>query len=396
MGCGVTDAFKCQLLTPAGTGAIAVVRVSGPGAWERIRRRVRGRELPAVPRPGRLYHGVYHDGTDAIDDVLVVQAATLDADTGPVDISCHSGLRVVERILLSLAAEGAVLLEENVERAPDESLRGRIEQRARELLAQATTRRGARFLLAQAHLLPNELERIIRTAKSGDVSSARGDLETLVAGSRGAQYLYRPADIAFIGPVNAGKSLLTSRLAGREGALVTARAGTTRDWVSLGAALDGVPVNLIDTAGVRATDDTLESRAIKGGRERARAGDLFVLVLDGAGERELSVLEEVSAWLPAGAALIALNKCDLGRVLKPADLVSLGDVPVVVVSALTGEGLDRLRMAILSRLGVSSVSEEEPVVFDRALLERLEQLAHAGGWSGKALADGVREAVNCG
>jgi tRNA modification GTPase len=340
-----------------------------------------------------LYHGVYHDGTDAIDDVLVMQAATRDAADGSVDISCHGGLRVVERILLSLKAEGAVLVDERAERASDESLRDWIERRARELLVEATTRRGVSFLLAQANLLPTELERIIRSAESGDVSSAQGELRALVAGSRGAHYLYRPADIAFVGPVNAGKSLLTGRLAGREGALVTARAGTTRDWVSLGAALDGVPVNLIDTAGVRATDDTLESRAIRGGRERARAGDLFVLVLDNAREQEIGLLEEVFAWLPAGDALIALNKCDLGRMWKPTDLGPLGDIPVVAVSALTGEGLDGLRAAILSRLGVSSLSEEEPVVFDRAFLERLEKLAHAGGWSGKALADGVRKAV---
>lgn len=376
------EPVRCRLLTPRGVGAIAVVRVSGAGSWELASAGAESaRPLPADPPYGRVHFAVLHDPQGPIDDVLL--AARADADgSGPcVDISCHGGRRVIERILQALCARGAVLADGPAVGAGD--WRGALRQHIHAALARATTARCALFLLSQRTALVAEIERIERLLAAGDFSAAREALRTLRARSTGSAYLARGATIAFVGAPNVGKSSLVNRLAGREGALVSGQAGTTRDWVTAETAFCGVPVTLIDTAGQHAAADALERRAISAGRQRAAEADLVVRVRaatdppagpDGWGQDDPA--------RPADLAIV--NKADL--VDGPA---RAGERPRELwVSALTGEGLAEFKLALLDRLGVSAdeASDVEPVVFDPEAREQLAALE-------RALVGAPREAV---
>lgn len=358
--------MRCRLLTPRGVGAIAVVRVSGAGAWElTIAAAEAARPLPADPPVGRVHFAVLHDAQGPIDDVLLAASADA-AGRGPcVDISCHGGRRVIERILQTLCARGAVIADGPAVAARD--WRGAVRQQIDAALGQAPTTRSALFLLAQRTVLVAAIERIEHLLIAGEVSAARDGLRALRVRSTGSEYLARGATIAFVGAPNVGKSSLVNRLGGRVGPLVSGQAGTTRDWVTAETAFRGVPVTLIDTAGQRAAADSLEQRAIAAGRQRAAEADLLVRVC-AATDPPAEPEELADADAAKVAELVVVNKADLvderARAERPGGLW---------VSALTGEGLDELKLALLERLGVSAdeAADAEPMIFDPAVRERL-------------------------
>jgi tRNA modification GTPase len=252
------------------------------------------------------------------------------------------------------------------------------------------------FLAAQAHLLPREFERVIQLAESGDAAAARAALLTLVERSDGAHRLAQAAEVALVGPPNAGKSRLANRLAGRvAGPIVTDRAGTTRDWVSLDAAVEGVPVTLIDTAGDRPTEDPLEREAIRVGRRRADSTDLFVLVLDSVNLPAAEALSEWHARLRGREWILALNKSDLCPRVSLKDFDPPEAVSAVRVSAHNGEGMERLGRLIVRKLRVASLPEGEPIVFEADIRIRMLSLARDEAVSAEHLAERIRRAL-CG
>ncbi len=165
------------------------------------------------------------------------------------------------------------------------------------------------------------------------LSSVRDDLLAETAGSFAAERVRHGFDVVLIGPPNVGKSSLINRLAGRDAAMTSAVPGTTRDVIEVRMDLEGLPVTLLDTAGLRDTDDVLEAEGIRRARKRAAEADLRVLVLDEASQD----------WADAGAAvdLWIASKADLGW--RPEGWIA--------VSAQTGEGVDVLIAAIVARLG---------------------------------------------
>jgi tRNA modification GTPase len=204
-----------------------------------------------------------------------------------------------------------------------------------------------------------------------------GEMRALARSYRPA--LFRPAEVALVGRVNAGKSSLLNALAGHERAIVDEAPGTTRDAVAVEVALDGVAVTLVDTAGERDDPERLERRGLELGRARARRADAVVLVVDGAigfGDVERRTWESI-----AGAKLIAWNKRDLGRArdLPPEAIV-------VETAAPDGEGTAELGVAIARAVageaeeGVTVVSERQAEALDEgaATLERASALLASG------------------
>jgi tRNA modification GTPase len=191
--------------------------------------------------------------------------------------------------------------------------------------------------------------------------------------------LFRPAEVALVGRVNAGKSSLLNAIVGQERAIVDEAPGTTRDAVVAEVALDGVAVTLVDTAGEREDPERLERRGLELGRARAARADLVVLVVDGGvgfGDVERRAWEAI-----AGAKIIAWNKRDLGAARDlPAEAI------VVETAAPTGDGVAALGAAIARAVagdveeGVTVVSERQAQALEdgAATLERAAQLLGAG------------------
>lgn len=308
-----------MVLTPAGAAAIAVVRVSGPG--------VRAFLSARFSRPAKALRCVHADLRDedgaVIDDPVVV----LHADAHSADINLHGGPWVVAATLDLLRRCGFATRE--VEPAANEAS---IEQEMLAALPLATTEAGLRMLLAQPDAWRRFLER------GPDAQAARGLLE-----DRTLERLLHPARVAIVGPPNVGKSTLANQLFAQERSITADVPGTTRDWVGEIANLDGVPVMMLDTPGVRETSDPIEARAIAASRAVVKGADVIVYVID-AGDPHVPATRD--------GIVRVLNKVDRGI---PPGLEF--DVATV---ATTGQGTDDLRRLIRARLGCDDLSPGVP------------------------------------
>jgi tRNA modification GTPase len=198
-------------------------------------------------------------------------------------------------------------------------------------------------------------------------------IQRLGATAREGRLLREGARVVITGRPNVGKSSLLNRLLREDRAIVTAVPGTTRDVIEEAIDLDGVRIHLVDTAGIRETEDPLEREGIRRSRSAQKDADLQVVVVDGSVPLEpddLRLIEDAAA----GKHVLVVNKTDLGLRID-ASAVHAG--PCVTLSARTGEGIDHLRMAIRSQLvgGGADVSPGVMVtnVRHQAALERARE-----------------------
>ncbi len=326
-----------------------------------------------LPRGGRLCYALFCDEEGEVDDVILAAYEDAGGEVDVIDVSCHGGQRVVERVLLGLSSAGAEAIFSEGMTAQPASGSIDVRQLAYTLARRAVTRRGLDLLLRQATLLPRELSRIAGIAEAGDTDQARHLLRGMISRSRGARLLYAGAEIAIVGPVNAGKSSLANRLAGRNAAIVTDLPGTTRDWVSIEMAIEGVPLRLIDTAGIRAPADELERMAIEHGQARVADADVYLLVFDSTTVAS-GPLSEWRKTLPAERTITIANKADLAP-HHTEDGCEQAQQRLLHVSAKTGQGITDLTRLLMDVLGVDDSLDVQAVAVTPELCGRLEALA---------------------
>jgi len=340
-----------------------VIRLSGPDAAAIATGMVR---LKAPLESWRASFGVLLD----VDQVVVTYFAAPRSYTGQdvVEISCH-GSPVVLRHCLERAVEAGARLAEPGEFTLRAFLNGRIDlpqaEAVRDLI-DATTLYQARIAAQQTQgsvsklLSPikAQLIELIALLEAGidfaedDISVAPASeilrrLEPIVAGTsrlaRSFVYgnLVRSGfSLAIVGFPNAGKSSLFNRLLEQDRAIVTDVPGTTRDLVSESAEFEGIPVRLLDTAGIREASELIEKLGIERSYRAISDADLTIVVVDGASDADVSTLVEKAQ--SSGKHLIVRNKSDLpGFQPEPGQLT---------VSAQTGEGVPELRRAVLDQL----------------------------------------------
>ena len=312
------------LLTPrpsiAGS-AIAMVRIRSAGVGEFLRKFFSKR-----PAPGRCVHGELRDGETVIDDCVVV----VDRDGKWADISLHGGAWVIESALKLARREGFAIVDSGLpvaQEAFDEAA-GELEREVLQYLPMALTEPAIRMLLNQ----PSAWEEMAK----GEIDSATM-LKDLTLWR-----LLHPPKIAIVGEPNVGKSTLANRLFGQQRSITADLPGTTRDWVGEMADIGGMAAMLIDTPGMRETDDAIERGAIAASGEKIREADLVVAVLD-ATRRGAGALPEKKS------GIVVINKID-----RPAGWDFSG-VDGIRVSAQSGEGCEELCKVIQKRMGLEDL-----------------------------------------
>lgn len=362
--------------TPPGSGAIAIVRLSGPRAIEialALWRPSRGHPGPPPPRELRL--GEIRDPASGapIDQALLAIFPAPRSLTGEdvAELQCHGGRYLVRRVVALAAAAGARPAEagEFTRRA---YLNGRIDLTEAEAIADLVAARGDAALgqalaqlngalagrmtglrqqvLALRARLEAEIDfsdEDINLPPPGDFARAAdalaADLGALLDTFRRGRIVRDGARAAIIGKPNAGKSSLLNLLLGADRAIVTPIPGTTRDVIEETVAIGPVPLVLADTAGLRAAAGPVESIGIERARRAAAAADLLIAVFDSSrpfdGEDA-----EVIAIAAERTGLAILNKRDLPPALTAGQLRARGlAMPIVEFRAITGDGLDALR-----------------------------------------------------
>src|SRR5512146_603846 len=371
--------------TPPGRGGIGVVRIAGPEAKaiaSGLLRLSGGKQLEA----GRAYFGeLIEPGTrDRIDEVVATYFAKPHSYTTDeiVEISCH-GAPVVLRHVVELALQRGARMAEPGEFTMRAFLNGRIDLTQAEAvrdLIESQTLYQAKVAAQQlegalSHRLQPTKDKLIELIALmeagidfaeddvsvmageqvlGRIASVREPLTTLLASFEYGTVVHEGLTLAIVGRPNVGKSSLFNRLVERERAIVTATPGTTRDLVTETVAIEGIPVHLVDTAGIRQALDEAESIGIRKSLEALADADLVLVVTD-ASQPLTAEDRELLAQMNGRAALVIANKSDLA---PNYPITRLPDYPMLKTSALTGAGMAELRAEILQRISGGAPQQE--------------------------------------
>ncbi len=371
--------------TPPGRGGIGIVRLSGPAARAIAEPLIKLRH-PLAPARARFAELLDETG-EVLDQAVVTwfQAPHSSTSEDVVEIAAHGSPVLLDHVLRQCLAAGARLAEpgEFTQRA---FLSGRIDLTQAEAvhdLIQATTLHQARIAAQQlggslsrqitpikrylttliasleagidfaAEDNPDDIDQLPQTQISTQIQAIQAPLQALEQTFAYGRIVREGFRLAIVGRPNAGKSSLFNRLVQRDRAIVTATPGTTRDLVTERVSLEGIPVELIDTAGLRHSTDEAESLGIAKSREAMAEADVVLLVLDAT----TPLHQEDEAAIDSLANrpfLIAINKRDLAPASEPTQHPH----PTVETSALTGAGIPELRKAILSLITLQSPAAE--------------------------------------
>jgi tRNA modification GTPase len=368
--------------TPPGRGGIGIVRLSGPQSVAIASAMVRLRN-PLVHATARFAEVIDPERTESdnrLDEALTTWFTSPHSYTGEdlVEIAAHGSPVILDLLVRQAIAHGARLAEpgEFTQRA---FLSGRMDltqaEAVRDLIesqtlyqARVAAQQMGGALSRRIFPVKQKLVTLIATLEAGidfaedDVDVMSGEsilervneiqepLEAIAASFAQGRIVHSGLTLAIVGRPNAGKSSLFNRMVERERAIVTATPGTTRDLVTERVSIGGIPLELIDTAGLRESSDEVESIGIQKTREAFSDADIVLLVLDAtqALNSEESSLLEALADRPA---LIALNKSDLAS--GNVDDEMRAALLVVRTSALTGAGIAELRDKVLAVAGAS-------------------------------------------
>lgn len=345
-------------LTPAGRGAIATLLVEGAGAVDAVEHEFRpaGKQTLRSAAADRPIYGRF--GPPPGEEI--VARRTGDAT---VEIHCHGGSAAVARIVELLAGRCCATLgwrEWMAQQEPDP-----LAAAARIALADARTARTAAILLDQyAGALRRAVDEIGVALDRRDLAGAERQIAAMLQRARLGRRLIEPWRVVVAGAPNVGKSSLVNALLGYGRAIVHPTPGTTRDLVTALTVIDGWPVQLIDTAGLRDTADPLEQSGIELACGELATADLALLVFDGA---ECWSPHDQQRWADYPAALVVHNKSDLPRASDTGERP-----PGLWASAASGQNLPELLSRIVARLVPDPPPAGGAVPFTAAQVAALE------------------------
>lgn len=380
--------------TAPAPGGIGIVRISGQSARavaDKVFRARNGKPVAEMKGYTAALGAAYTAGGEKLDDVVALVFAGPKSYTGEdvVELSCHGGLYVTNRLLREVLEAGAspagpgeftrraflngkmdlaqaeAVMEligaagEQAARAAEAGMNGALSRRIcslRDGLSQV-----AAHLAAWADFPEEDVPEVSEEALRMELFQISGELEALLDAFDRGKPFREGVETVIAGPPNAGKSTLMNLLAGCRRSIVTEFAGTTRDIVEDTVLLGGVPLRLADTAGLRQTEDPVESIGIEAARERLRTAQLVLAVLDASEEWR----EEAAGWmkeLDPARTVVVINKTDLPQKLDPQNV--LAAFPhAVFLSASSGEGMDELERQVSELLGTRAFQPNDGVLY---------------------------------
>ena len=364
--------------TPPGRGGVGIVRLSGP-VVPAIARDLLG----ALPVPRQADFGAFRDaGGESIDQGIVLYFPAPHSYTGEhvLELQGHGGSVVLD-LLVARAIELGARPARPGEFSQRAFLNDKIDLVQAEAIADLIDSATTQAARAAMHSLQGEFSRRI-TALVEDLTRLRVEVEAAIdfpeeeidfladehialaldslrsglarirAEAGQGQLLRDGMTLAIVGPPNAGKSSLLNRLTGRDSAIVTHIPGTTRDLIREQINIDGIPLHLVDTAGLRVSQDPVEQEGVRRARGAMDQADLVLVVVDegvGPAAQERELIEQLVSRVPV---ILVRNKIDIQSI--PASRFRSGQMEVLRVSALTGEGLDLLRRCLREIMGIAT------------------------------------------
>ena len=370
-----TIAAVATAMTASGIG---IIRISGPDSREiagKIYRSKGGKKRIENVPSHTIQYGFICDEDEIIDEVLVMVMDAPRSYTGAntVEIDCHGGVLAMKRVLETVVKYGARPAEpgEFTKRA---FLNGRIDLSQAEAVIDVINAKNEYALKSSISQLRGNIQRVIKEIRQGiiyqiayiesalddpehisidgygdtlkgEISLLKEKLNGLLDTVREGKLMKEGIKTVIVGKPNAGKSSLLNLLVGEERAIVTDIAGTTRDILEETIVLHGISLRMMDTAGIRDTDDVVEKIGVKKAVENAKDADLILYVVDSSvplDENDKEIIE----LLKDKKAIVILNKMDLQQQVTEEDLKEKTNHPVVAVSAKEEEGIEFLEAKI--------------------------------------------------
>ena len=410
------------IATAVSEAGISIVRISGKQAIETAARIFRSgkKDFVLEEQPSHTIHyGFIYDGEERVDEVLLLLMKGPHSYTGEdtVEIDCHGGVYVTRWILETVIRHGARLAEpgEFTKRA---FLNGKMDLTQAEAVGEIISSRNAYALHTSVEQLKGSVKEAIGNFRKeilyhlafiesalddpehisldgyaetlgGVVNKLRGQMQRLIATFDNGRMCREGIRTVIIGKPNAGKSSLMNVLVGEERAIVTDVAGTTRDTLEEQIQINGISLNIIDTAGIRKTEDTVEKIGIQRAVASMEKADLILYVADGSVPLNESD-EEIIDLIRDRKAIVLLNKTDLETVVTEEDLrARVGAHPVLSISAREEKGIDQLEevlkdlffqgeISFNDQVCITNLRQKQLLEESLAALDRVEESLQMG------------------
>lgn len=409
------------ITTPLGESGIGAIRISGPDAYAVGDKIFKSKSaVPLKERRDRSiqYGTIVDENGSCIDEVLALIMKGPHSYTAEdvLEIQCHGGREALKSILQLILRSGArmanpgefterAFVNGRIDLAQAEAVMDVIQAKSRAGLTSAVsqlegrlskvinkTRKELTELVTRLEVMidyPEEdLEDIAVPDVSGALQEMQEKLQHMLEESQNGRMIRDGVMAAIAGTPNAGKSSLLNRLLQEERAIVTDVPGTTRDVLEEWITLRGVPVCLVDTAGIRETDDTVEKIGVSRARRYLDRADIILAVIDGS--RPLT--DEDKDILQSAAdknVIIVLNKTDLPSVMTSQDLSTYG-FPICPISASTGDGLEELKDRLLQEVLKGGFTDGPSALLTNTRhIELVRQSAEALERARQSLQDGM-------
>lgn len=399
------------IATGLSNAGIGIIRISGMNAFEiidRIYRSKKGCKILSREKSHTLHYGFIVDGEQVIDEVMVsiMKAPSTYTREDTVEINCHGGIVVTRKVLETVLKNGARLAEpgEFTKRA---FLNGRIDLSQAEAVCdiihaknELALKNSINQLRGYEFDLIKELrEKILRDIAfieaalddpehislegfqeelSGHIYQEGQLIDRLIKESKNGKIIKEGIKTVIIGKPNAGKSSLLNVLVGEDRAIVTDIAGTTRDTLEETISLNGIVLNVIDTAGIRNTEDIIEKMGVDKALKIAADADLIIYVLDSSTELDVND-EKILELIKDKKAVLLLNKSDLEPKITTEEIESKTCHPSISISVKENTGLEELEQTITKMFFEGEISFNEDIYITNerhreALLQARESL----------------------
>jgi len=381
--------------TGIGESGISIIRVSGGKALEIVNSIFcgkNGRSLLDMKTYSMRYgHIISKENNEPIDEVIVSYMKGPRSYTAEdtVEINCHGGIVATNRVLEEVVRAGARIAEpgEFTKRAflngridlsqaegVMDIIRAKTELSMKSALAQSEGRISREISAMRERLLgiiahieatvdfpEDDLEEITSQKVKADLKELIENIDRLISSANEGKIIREGIDVVIVGKPNVGKSSLLNALLMENRAIVTDVPGTTRDVIEEYLNIDGIPLKVVDTAGIRETDDVVEKIGVEKSKKKINEADLIILMLDVS--RELDNEDrEIIQYMKDKRYLLLLNKTDLEKKLNIHEIDELNKDFIIEVSALKGKGIDKLKEAIKSMFFKGEISSNDIMI----------------------------------